>query len=222
MDLENRAGQDEKFEVLRRYFGYTAFRTGQETIVDALLSGRDALCVMPTGAGKSICYQVPALLLPGVTLVISPLISLMQDQVEALTQAGYAAHMASSGEDALYLIRKLQPDAVLLDMRLPDMTGLDIAGQIRSGELGVAPETPILVLTATLDPGDEQAFRRMGINRWLLKPVQAGKLASVVADLLLFTRKEQEETPMPASEPAEQPADVFDPAAALEDRKSVE
>ena len=135
---------------------------------------------------------------------------------EALTQAGYAAHMASSGEDALYLIRKLQPDAVLLDMHLPDMTGLDIAGQIRSGELGVAPETPILVLTATLDPGDEQAFRRMGINRWLLKPVQAGKLASVVADLLPFTRKEQEETPMPASEPAEQPADVFDPAAALD------
>ena len=135
---------------------------------------------------------------------------------EALTQAGYTAHMASSGEDALYLIRKLQPDAVLLDMRLPDMTGLDIAGQIRSGELGVAPETPILVLTATLDPGDEQAFRRMGINRWLLKPVQAGKLASVVADLLPFTRKEQEETPMPASEPAEQPADVFDPAAALD------
>ena len=135
---------------------------------------------------------------------------------EALTQAGYAAHMASSGEDALYLIRKLQPDAVLLDLRLPDMTGLDIAGQIRSGELGVAPETPILVLTATLDPGDEQAFRRMGINRWLLKPVQAGKLASVVADLLPFTRKEQEETPMPASEPAEQPADVFDPAAALD------
>lgn len=135
---------------------------------------------------------------------------------EALTQAGYAAHMASSGEDALYLIRKLQPDAVLLDMRLPDMTGLDIAGQIRSGELGVAPETPILVLTATLDPCDEQAFRRMGINRWLLKPVQAGKLASVVADLLPFARKEQGETPMPASEPAEQPADVFDPAAALD------
>ena len=72
------------------------------------------------------------------------------------------------------------------------------------------------MLTATLDPGDEQAFRRMGINRWLLKPVQAGKLASVVADLLPFTRKEQEETPMPASEPAEQPADVFDPAAALD------
>lgn len=135
---------------------------------------------------------------------------------EALGQAGYAAHMASRGEDALYLIRKLRPDAVLLDMRLPDMTGLDIAGQIRSGELGVAPDTPILVLTATLDPGDEQAFRRVGINRWLLKPVQAGKLASVVADLLSFASKKQEEAPMPAPEPAEQPADIFDPAAARE------
>ena len=103
MDLENRAGQDEKFEVLRRYFGYTAFRTGQETIVDALISGRDALCVMPTGAGKSICYQVPALLLPGVTLVISPLISLMQDQVEALTQAGLrAAYLNSTLTPAQY------------------------------------------------------------------------------------------------------------------------
>lgn len=84
---------------------------------------------------------------------------------EALAQAGYAAHMTGSGKDALYLIRKLQPDTVLLDMCLPNMTGLDIAGQIRPGELGVAPETPILVLTATLDPGDEQAFRRVGINR---------------------------------------------------------
>lgn len=135
---------------------------------------------------------------------------------EALTQAGYAAHMAGSGEDALYLIRKLRPDAVLLDMRLPDMTGLDIACQIRSGELGVAPDTPILVLTATLDPGDEQAFRRMKINGWLLKPVQAGKLASAVAGLLQPTHKEQGGTPMPTSEQAERPADIFDPAAALD------
>ena len=64
MDLENRETAEKKYEVLRRYFGYTAFRNGQETIVDALLAGRDALCVMPTGAGKSICYQIPALLLP--------------------------------------------------------------------------------------------------------------------------------------------------------------
>ncbi|MGN0478174.1 MAG: RecQ family ATP-dependent DNA helicase, partial [Hominenteromicrobium sp.] len=85
-----------KERILRRYFGYTAFRRGQEEIVDALLDGRDVLCVMPTGAGKSICYQVPALLLPGVALVISPLISLMQDQVEALVQAGVTAAFLNS------------------------------------------------------------------------------------------------------------------------------
>ena len=85
--------------------------------------------------------------------------------------------MASSGEDALYLIRKLQPDAVLLDMRLPDMTGLDIAGQIRSGELGVAPETPILVLTATLDPCDQplaaqaRTGRKTGLRRGRPAPI---------------------------------------------------
>ena len=66
-------------EALKRYFGYNSFRSGQAEIVDAILTGRDALAIMPTGAGKSICYQVPALLLPGITLVISPLISLMQD-----------------------------------------------------------------------------------------------------------------------------------------------
>ena len=103
MDLENRETAEKKCEVLRRYFGYTAFRNGQETIVDALLAGRDALCVMPTGAGKSICYQIPALLLPGVTLVISPLISLMQDQVESLTQAGVrAAYLNSTLTPAQY------------------------------------------------------------------------------------------------------------------------
>ena len=103
MDLENRETAEKKYEVLRRYFGYTAFRNGQETIVDALLAGRDALCVMPTGAGKSICYQIPALLLPGITLVISPLISLMQDQVESLTQAGVrAAYLNSTLTPAQY------------------------------------------------------------------------------------------------------------------------
>ena len=84
-------------EVLKRYFGYDAFRPGQGEIVRALLEGRDALCVMPTGAGKSLCYQVPALLLSGVTLVVSPLISLMKDQVAALNQAGVrAAYLNSS------------------------------------------------------------------------------------------------------------------------------
>lgn len=74
----------EKLAALKQYFGHSAFRPGQETMVDALLSGRDAFGVMPTGAGKSVCYQLPALLLLGVTLVISPLISLMKDQVTAL------------------------------------------------------------------------------------------------------------------------------------------
>lgn len=86
-----------KHEVLKKYFGYPAFREGQEQLIDAILSGRDVLGIMPTGAGKSMCYQIPALLLPGITLVISPLISLMKDQVQALNQAGiHAAYINSS------------------------------------------------------------------------------------------------------------------------------
>ena len=81
----------DKLDTLQRYFGYSSFRPGQETIVDALLEGKDVLAVMPTGAGKSLCFQLPALLLGGLTLVISPLISLMKDQVEALTQNGIPA-----------------------------------------------------------------------------------------------------------------------------------
>lgn len=79
---------ENKGEILKQYFGHNTFRAGQEELIDALLSGRDVLGVMPTGAGKSMCYQIPALLLPGLTLVVSPLISLMKDQVAALTTAG--------------------------------------------------------------------------------------------------------------------------------------
>ncbi|MCD7724650.1 MAG: DNA helicase RecQ [Clostridiales bacterium] len=87
----------DKYEVLKKYFGYDSFREGQEMLIDAVLKGQDALGIMPTGAGKSICYQVPALLLPGVTLVVSPLISLMKDQVQSLNQAGiHAAYINSS------------------------------------------------------------------------------------------------------------------------------
>lgn len=82
--------------ILKQYFGHSRFRAGQEKIVEALLNGRDALCVMPTGAGKSVCYQVPALMLPGVTLVISPLISLMKDQVTALRQMEISAAYINS------------------------------------------------------------------------------------------------------------------------------
>lgn len=79
---------DAALETLKRYWGYETFRPGQDRMVQAILSGRDALGVMPTGAGKSICYQVPALALPGLTLVISPLVSLMGDQVRTLKAAG--------------------------------------------------------------------------------------------------------------------------------------
>ena len=83
-----RMAMDEARAALKRYFGYDAFRPGQERLVRAVLEGRDALGVMPTGAGKSVCYQVPALVLPGITFVVSPLVSLMGDQVRALKEAG--------------------------------------------------------------------------------------------------------------------------------------
>lgn len=87
----------EKESVLKQFFGYSTFRPGQDSVVDAILQKQDALCVMPTGAGKSVCYQVPALMFEGITLVVSPLISLMKDQVNALTQNGVrAAYLNSS------------------------------------------------------------------------------------------------------------------------------
>ncbi len=88
---------DEALTQLREVFGYEHFRPGQEEVISAILRGQDVLAVMPTGAGKSLCYQVPALVLPGITLVISPLISLMHDQVNALMQNGvHAAYLNSA------------------------------------------------------------------------------------------------------------------------------
>lgn len=81
----------ERMEILEKTFGYRSFLPGQQRAVDCLLSGRDCLAVMPTGGGKSICYQLPALCLPGITIVVSPLISLMKDQVESLIQSGVPA-----------------------------------------------------------------------------------------------------------------------------------
>ena len=83
-------------QVLKRYWGYEDFRPGQEALVRALLSGRDVLGIMPTGAGKSLCYEVPALLFPGLTIVVSPLLSLMEDQVASLRKRGIPASSVSS------------------------------------------------------------------------------------------------------------------------------
>lgn len=103
---------------LKRYFGYDSFRLGQSGLVDAILAGRDVLGVMPTGAGKSVCYQIPATLLPGVTIVISPLISLMRDQVDALNDAGIPAAYVNTtqggDEQAMVLAQAAQGDIKLL------------------------------------------------------------------------------------------------------------
>lgn len=87
-------------DVLRQRFGFPEFRPGQEAVIGHLLAGQSAAAVFPTGSGKSLCYQVPALLLPGLTVVVSPLIALMKDQLDRLQQLGIAAERMDSTLDA--------------------------------------------------------------------------------------------------------------------------
>ena len=90
MDLQN---------ILKTYFGYDEFRNGQDKLIESIIEGRDALGIMPTGGGKSICYQLPAIALDGITIVISPLISLMKDQVDSLNELGINAAFINSTLD---------------------------------------------------------------------------------------------------------------------------
>jgi len=107
----------DKFLVLKEKFGYLSFRPGQEEVIDSILGGRDVFAMMPTGAGKSLCFQIPALILDGMTIVISPLISLMKDQVVALREAGCEAaflNSSLSGEEYTNTIKKIHAGKIKL------------------------------------------------------------------------------------------------------------
>lgn len=130
-------------QALKILFGYDSFRAGQKSVIDSILAGRDAFAVMPTGAGKSVCYQIPAVLLPGITLVISPLISLMQDQVKALNEAGVQAAFINSSlseKDYNETIRKARQGTYKIIYIAPERL-------VTEGFLALAKSVPISMVT---------------------------------------------------------------------------
>ena len=130
-------------QALKILFGYDSFRAGQKSVIDNILAGRDAFAVMPTGAGKSVCYQIPAVLLPGITLVISPLISLMLDQVKALNEAGVQAAFINSSlseKDYNETIRKARQGTYKIIYIAPERL-------VTEGFLALAKSVPVSMVT---------------------------------------------------------------------------
>lgn len=130
-------------QALKILFGYDSFRAGQKSVIDSILAGRDAFAVMPTGAGKSVCYQIPAVLLPGITLVISPLISLMQDQVKALNEAGVPAAFINSSlseKDYNETIRRARQGVYKIIYIAPERL-------VTEGFLALAKSVPVSMVT---------------------------------------------------------------------------
>ena len=114
--------------ILKKYFGYREFRPGQAEVIQKVLAGENVLAVMPTGAGKSLCYQVPALVNPGVTLVISPLISLMKDQIDSLKQNGIEAAALNSTtpqEEVNPILRQAYEGKIKLLYLTPERLAMD-------------------------------------------------------------------------------------------------
>lgn len=130
-------------QALKILFGYDSFRAGQKSVIDSILAGRDAFAVMPTGAGKSVCYQIPAVLLPGITLVVSPLISIMQDQVKALNEAGVPAAFINSSlseKDYNETIRRARQGIYKIIYIAPERL-------VTEGFLALAKSVPISMVT---------------------------------------------------------------------------
>ena len=130
-------------QALKILFGYDSFRVGQKSVIDSILAGRDAFAVMPTGAGKSVCYQIPAVLLPGITLVVSPLISLMQDQVKALNEAGVSAAFINSSlseKDYNETIRRARQGIYKIIYIAPERL-------VTEGFLALAKSVPVSMVT---------------------------------------------------------------------------
>ena len=193
-------------DVLHKYYGYTSFRKGQENIITSIINKEDVLAIMPTGGGKSICYQVPALCLDGITIVISPLISLMKDQVDALKTMGVKARLINSSlsnSEYSEVLEEIENDTdviigaagkaahlpgVIASHTLIPVVGLPIKSSTMDGLdslLSIVQMPPgIPVATVTIDSGINAALMALQI--------MSIKYPKVKEDLVLY-RKEMEE-----------------------------